>query len=147
MGGNCFYPSLYLCFLMALEHSGQFSECAHNVFFNIILLPFALLSRVQPDQSLFCSWIVTVFRVLIRFLSLSQHFPRPLDFGHSGVVMAMTSSVEWCCSCCHGYKDLLLRALLHCHPADSSKVPYDHLASLTSWAKSKWCCAWECKWQ
>lgn len=115
---------------MVLENPGQFSECDRSVFFNIILLPLALSPSVRTDQPQFLLLRGHVSRVLMRFLSLSRHFPRPLDFSHSGVVMAMTSSEERCCSCCHGYKDLLMRAPLHCHHAARSEERQDLLASL-----------------
>ena len=60
---------------MALESPGQFSECDRSVFFNIILLPLALLPSVRTDQPLFLllrghvSPCVDAFPLFIKALS------------------------------------------------------------------------------
>lgn len=117
----------------ALWRSEQLGELHMSVFLDIILLAWALRLSVPTDcPALLLNgcipWCWHIFSL--------WRFPRPLDLGHSGVVMEMTSSVEWSCTCCHGYKNLLMGVLLHCHPVDGRKGSWDHLACLDCQARS-----------
>lgn len=117
----------------ALWSSEKLGELHMSIFLDIILLALALLLSVPSDcPALLLNgcipWCWHIFSL--------WHFPRPLDLGHSCVVMEMTSSVEWSCTCCHGYKNLLMGVLLHCHHVDGSKGSWDHLACLNCQARS-----------